>query len=40
MRTAFLILSLVIAAVSVSGCTKCGWIWNEGPHACHSDDVR
>ncbi|HEV2629384.1 MAG TPA: peptidylprolyl isomerase [Pseudolabrys sp.] len=40
MRTAFLILSLVVAALSVSGCTHCGWIWDQGPHACQSDDVH
>jgi hypothetical protein len=40
MRRAFLIPLLVLTALAVSGCTKCGWIWNDGPHACHSDQTR
>jgi hypothetical protein len=40
MRRAFLIPVLVLAAFAVSGCTKCGWIWNDSPHACHSDQTR
>jgi hypothetical protein len=40
MRTTFLILGLVFAALTVSGCTKCGWVWDDGPHACHSDTTR
>jgi hypothetical protein len=40
MRRAFLIPVLVLAALAVSGCTKCGWIWNDGTHACHSDQTR
>ena len=35
-----MILGLVFAALTVSGCTKCVWIWNEAPHACHSDTTR
>jgi outer membrane murein-binding lipoprotein Lpp len=40
MRKAFLIPAVVLAALAMSGCTKCGWIWDQGPHACHSDTVR
>jgi len=35
-----MILGLVLAALSVSGCTKCGWVWEQGPRACHSDETR
>jgi hypothetical protein len=28
---------LVIIAAALSGCTKCGFIWEQGPRACHSD---
>jgi len=29
-----------LLAVSLGGCTKCGWIWNDYQHACHSDAPR
>ena len=28
---------LVMLGLVLSGCTKCGWTWNYGPRACHSD---
>jgi hypothetical protein len=31
------ILCLALLALSATGCTKCGWIWEDGTHACHSD---
>jgi hypothetical protein len=31
------ILCLVLAGLALGGCTKCGWIWNEGPRSCQSD---
>ncbi len=40
MRRAFLIPMLILTALAVSGCTKCGWIWNDGARACHSDTTR
>jgi len=40
MRTAFVILGLISVALGVSGCTKCGWIWDQGSHACHSETTR
>jgi len=32
--TAFVFLALL--ALSLAGCTKCGWIWQDGGRACHS----
>jgi len=40
MRRAFLIPAVIFVALAVSGCTKCGWIWQQGPHACHTEDTR
>jgi hypothetical protein len=40
MRSAFLIPVLVLAALAVSGCSKCGWLWTDGQRACHSDTTR
>ena len=34
------ILCLVVLAATLGGCTKCGWIWEQGPRACHSDQTR
>jgi hypothetical protein len=34
------VLCLVLLALSLSGCTKCGWLWNENGRACHSDTAR
>ena len=34
------ILALLLLALSAAGCTKCGFIWESGPHACHSDQPR
>jgi len=32
---------LILLAVSLGGCTKCGWLWNDqGPGTCHSDTPR
>jgi hypothetical protein len=32
---------LVLLAASLSGCTKCGFFWEDWQHrACHSDTPR
>jgi hypothetical protein len=31
------IVCLIVLGFSLAGCTKCGWLWDEGPRACHSD---
>jgi hypothetical protein len=31
---------LVLLGVSLDGCTKCGWLWEQGPRSCHSDAPR
>jgi hypothetical protein len=34
------IVCLIIAGLGLGGCTKCGWLWDEGGHACHSGVPR
>jgi len=34
------ILSLALLAASLGGCTKCGFIWDDLGHSCHSDAPR
>ena len=32
---------LAALGLSIAGCTKCGWIWEQGaPKACHGDAPR
>jgi hypothetical protein len=31
------LLILLAAATSLTGCTKCGWAWEQGARACHAD---
>ena len=32
------LLCLVLLALSLGGCTKCGgWIWERGGRVCHGD---
>jgi hypothetical protein len=31
------ILCLVVLGLSLGGCTKCGWLWNDWGKACHAD---
>jgi hypothetical protein len=40
MHRLFALTCLVILGLSLGGCTKCGWIWNDWTHACHSDQTR
>jgi hypothetical protein len=32
--------ALVLLGLSLGGCTKCGWIWEQGPRSCQSDRVN
>jgi hypothetical protein len=34
------ILCLAALGLSLGGCTKCGWIWNDSPRACRADTPR
>jgi hypothetical protein len=34
------ILCLAVLGLSLGGCTKCGWLWEQSPRACHSDSTR
>ena len=40
MKRLFAILALLLLALSAAGCTKCGFIWEDGQRACHSDQPR
>jgi len=31
------ILCLALLGLSLGGCTKCGWIWDEGTRSCRAD---
>ena len=39
-KRSFAILALLLLALNAAGCTKCGFIWESGPRACHSDAPR
>jgi hypothetical protein len=39
-RRVFAILALLLLALSAAGCTKCGFFWEDGPRACHSEAPR
>jgi hypothetical protein len=34
------ILCLALVALTLGGCTKCGFIWETGPRSCHGDSPR
>ena len=34
------IVCLVLLGLSLGGCTKCGWLWDQPPRSCHSDAPR
>jgi len=31
---------LFLLALTLGGCTKCGWLWDQAPHSCHSEAPR
>ena len=34
------LLCLVLLGLVLGGCTKCGWLWDDQSHACHSDRAK
>jgi hypothetical protein len=34
------ILCLALVGLSLAGCSKCGWLWEQGGRACRSDAPR
>ena len=34
------ILCLVVLGLSLGGCSRCGWLWDEAPRACRADAPR
>jgi hypothetical protein len=34
------IACLVLLGLSLGGCTKCGFLWDENGRACHSETPR
>ena len=35
------VLACVVAfGLTLGGCTKCGFVWDDGPRACHSDKTN
>ena len=35
------LICVALLGLSLGGCTKCGWLWNDqGPGTCHSDTPR
>jgi hypothetical protein len=31
---------VTLLGIGLSGCTKCGWLWQQGPGSCHSETPR
>ncbi|MFY9757577.1 MAG: peptidylprolyl isomerase [Pseudolabrys sp.] len=40
MKRIAVVTCLILLGLSLAGCTKCGWLWNEGARGCHSDAPR
>jgi hypothetical protein len=34
------VMCLFAVSLGLAGCTKCGWLWDEGPRSCRSDSPR
>ena len=34
------LLCLAVLGLSLGGCSKCGWLWDEGGRTCHSGTPR
>jgi hypothetical protein len=34
------LVCLLALGLALAGCTKCGWIWDEGPRSCHAAAPR
>jgi len=39
-KRAAVIISFILLGLSLGGCTKCGWLWDQPTRACHSDIPR
>jgi hypothetical protein len=39
-RRSLTILALLLLALSAAGCSKCGFFWEDGQRACHSEAPR
>jgi hypothetical protein len=37
MKRIAVVACLILVGLSLGGCTKCGWLWNDGPRSCRSD---
>ena len=31
------ILCVIVIGLGAAGCTKCGWLWQDGARTCHAD---
>jgi hypothetical protein len=40
LRPLAMILCLALLGFALGGCSKCGWIWQDGGHTCRSDAPR
>ena len=34
------LVCLVLVGLALGGCTRCGWIWDDGARACRADRVN
>lgn len=34
------LVCLVLLGLALGGCTRCGWVWDDGPRACRADRVN
>jgi len=34
------VVCLIVLGLAVSGCTRCGFWWDDLGHSCHSDTVH
>src|SRR5262249_9899786 len=35
-----IVICLGVLSLSLVSCTKCGWLWDQGPRSCRSDAPR
>ena len=40
MHRLFALMCLIALGLSLGGCTKCGWIWDDWQHACYNERTR
>jgi hypothetical protein len=34
------LVCLVLLGLALGGCSRCGWVWDDGPRACRADAPR